>query len=219
MKTKTLPMIYGDYRLPRAARLVGLPPARVRRLFAGRRPLFPPDQPRSEDGRQYIDFPELIAAFVAGHLAEAGVPLPVLRRLTDRLRAATGAKHPYAHERLKTDGPDLFLAGATDADRDALAAALVKRKLYAKVLKPAFDRIEYDPGTKLALSWMIADRVMIDPRRRYGRPIVLPAYMQTDMLAAEYRVEGGNAQRVARWHEISVEEVLAAVAFERRVAP
>jgi uncharacterized protein (DUF433 family) len=58
---------------------------------------------------------------------------------------------------------------------------------------------------------------MLDPLRNFGEPIVTKEGVPTRVLARSYQAEHSMA-RVAKWYDVDVESVRAAVEFERRLA-
>lgn len=213
----------GMYDFREAARLTRLDPRQLRRWFvpgsgAGRGPVLKPDY-KPVDGDHAISFLDLIDVFVFGQLRTHGVSLPTLRKVYQRLQRSLGQKHPFAHDRLASDGPDLLLAAADEADREALAEILNRRRVFPDVLAPFLKQLDYDPDTHLARAWRVADGVVINPAIALGRPIVDGAYVKTEVLAAAYDANGQDADHVARWYNVNPEDVATAVRFEAGLTP
>jgi len=59
--------------------------------------------------------------------------------------------------------------------------------------------------------------IVVDPARSFGRPIVQKVDVPTDVLAKAVRVEE-SLSLVAKWYDIPIEAVRAAVEFEERLA-
>jgi len=60
-------------------------------------------------------------------------------------------------------------------------------------------------------------RIVIDPARSFGQPVVEKEGVPTSVLARSYKAEQ-SLKRVARWYDVDVRSVRAAVEFERRLA-
>jgi uncharacterized protein (DUF433 family) len=135
-----------------------------------------------------------------------------------RLQRELGQKHPFAHDRLASDGPDLLLGAADEADRSALAEVLSRGRVFPDVVAPFLKQLDYDPETHLARAWRVADGVVINPAIALGRPIVAGAYVKTEVLAAAYHANGRDADHVARWYNVTPADVLTAVRFESDLA-
>jgi uncharacterized protein (DUF433 family) len=60
-------------------------------------------------------------------------------------------------------------------------------------------------------------RVVLDPERSFGRPIITPESVPTAILARAFQAEG-SIDSVARWYEVDPRSVLDAVEFEKKLA-
>lgn len=213
----------GLYDLKEAARLTGLNAKRVRRWFvpppseADRKPVLQSDYPQV-GGETAISFLDLIDVFVFGQLRTHGVPLPTLRKVYVRLQKDLRGKHPFAHQRLATDGREVFLRGADSEGREELIEVLTRQRVFPEIIEPFLKRLDYDPASHLARLWRIADGVMLNPSLALGKPIVEGAYVKTEVLAAAYHANKKDADAVSRWYNVSPQDVLTAVRFEAGLA-
>jgi len=62
-----------------------------------------------------------------------------------------------------------------------------------------------------------SNRVILDPQRSFGEPIVADEGIPTDILASAYVAEG-SVDAVARWYEVDPAAVEDAVEFEFSLA-
>lgn len=221
MKTPQLGL--GLYDLKEAARLTGLSPRRVRRWFVpppsevDRRPVLKADYP-PVGGETAISFLDLIDVFVFGQLRTHGVPLPTLRRVYQRLQRDLKQKHPFAHTRLATDGYEVFLRGENADGQAELTEVLTRQRVFPEIIAPFLKRLDYDPVTHLAKLWRIADGVLVNPGIALGKPVVDGVFVKTELLAAAYRANNKDADAVARWYNVSPDDVMTAVRFEAGLA-
>jgi uncharacterized protein (DUF433 family) len=212
----------GIYDLREGARLTRLDAKRVRRWFvpppseANRRPILTADY--KVKGDTAISFLDLIDLFVFGNLRQNGVPLQTLRKVYARLQRDTGQKHPFALNRLATDGAEVFLRVADADGRDQLVEILTKQMVFPEIIEPFLKQLDYDPDTHLARRWRIADGVLLNPALSLGKPVVDGVFVKTDVLADAYRANDKDADAVARWYNVSPEDVLTAVRFEASLA-
>lgn len=213
----------GVYSFSEAARLTGLKPRRVREWFVGRKsdrdrlPVFRPDF--DPIGTAYaISFLDLVDVYVAGHLREFGVSMPTVRKVHDRLRADFGTGHPFARKELLTDGQAVFVRGADAAGEEEIYDALTKQKAFPQLILPFLKQIDYSRISSLAQRWHIDDGVVVDPGKSFGRPVLDRLFIPTYLVAAEYRANGRNADRVAGWYGLTPDEVMTAVRFEAGIA-
>lgn len=207
----------GVYSFPEAAALTQLPTKRVRGWFADaggggnpRRGVF-----RSDYGREgAISFLDLIEVLVAGNLREQGVSLQAIRKVHNILGAELGTGHPFSHEMLFTDGQRVFLSKAKDAREEQMIEILSRQHVFPRVLLPYLKQVSYDDATQLARLWAPFEGIVIDPARRFGKPIVASCGIAVRILVSAYRANGRDAERVAAWYGITTEEVLSAVGYE-----
>jgi hypothetical protein len=187
METKILGK--GVYDLTEAARLTGLPRARVKDWFQvrdarpGAGPVFRSDY-EAINGDLAISFLDLVELFIAGQLREHGVSLPCIRRIHSHLGAEWKTRHPFSRSELRSEGKRLFACELDEHERGAVDAVQTRQKVFDTVLLPFLKRISYDQATHLARKWSIAPHVVIDPAIGFGKPIIEAAGIATIVLAA-----------------------------------
>lgn len=220
---KTSQFGLGLYDLREGARLTRLNPSRVRRWFvppksgANRRPILQSDYPRVGDDTA-ISFLDLVDMFVFGNLREHGVPLQALRKVYKRLQSDLKEKHPFAHHRLATDGREVFLRVADGEGKDRLVEVLTKQMVFPEIIEPFLKQLVYDPNTHLAKVWRIADGVLLNPDLSLGKPVVDGVFVKTEVLADAYHANDQGADAVARWYNVTPDDVRTAVRFEADLA-
>jgi uncharacterized protein (DUF433 family) len=214
---------FGLYDLREAARYTRLHPARVWRWFVPR----PSEQHRKPvlasdyepvDGDHAISFLDLVDVFVFGQLRTHGVRLQTLRKVYHRLQKDLNQKHPFAHSRLATDGREVFLRVADKEGHDELIEVLTRQKVFPQIIQPFLKQLDYDPTSRLARLWRIAEGVVLNPALSLGKPLVERAGVKTEVLADAYAANRRDAERVAWWYNVAVADVLAAVRFEESLA-
>lgn len=162
-----------------------------------------------------LSFLDLIDALVIGQLRDTGVSLQYLRKVYQPLVEELRTDHPFARKNVFTDKKSVFLHVADEMGEDSLKEMLTRQQSFAPVLMPYLERIEWDPATLLAARWHVYEGVIVDPQRRYGKPIVADSGVPTAILAASYDANNQDAEVVADWYGTSVDEVVRAVEFER----
>lgn len=87
-----------------------------------------------------------------------------------------------------------------------------------EVLAPYLRYLDYEPDTA-ARYWPLGKErsVVLDPQRSFGAPIVRRG-VPTSALAAAVRAEAGDVDKVARFYDVTRQEVSDAVEFEQRLA-
>lgn len=209
----------GVYSLTEAAKLTHLRPSRVRAWF---RPLenragvgvFQSDYPSVGDDRA-ISFLDLIEVYIAGRLREADPPVSLqhIRKVHKKLSIDTGKPHPFCEREIYHSKGTIFTRPLNDTSGPVIEP-LTSQTYINSVIMPFLEKIEYDHITNLARLWHIAEGVVVDPSRSFGKPIVSEVGIATRVLSASYEANGRDAARVAEWYEIKPEHVIAAVRFE-----
>jgi uncharacterized protein (DUF433 family) len=215
----------GVYTLSEAAKLTGVSHHRLRAWFRGqgetgngsRKPVFRGDYPPV--GRDYaLSFLDLVEGCVAGHLREHGVSTRTLRKVHCRLQAELQTDHPFARKELLTDGKQLLLRDMDGRGHEELVEALARQKVFPRIILPFLRRLDYDLVTLHARRWRLTDEVVLDPAICFGQPIIQAAGKPTAILAAAWKANKEDARLVAGWYGVEVNDVLAAVSFENRMA-
>ena len=233
--TVTIALGTGIYPRSDAARLLGITPARLRRWVSGytytrrastetartRRRLLPlvyPELP-SIDGNIALSFFELMELRVVKALVDRDISLRHIRRAAEIATERFDTRHPFASQRVFTDGRDIF----SSVTEDVHAPNVVKwrtAEIDQVVAGPIFDQflseIEFDAATSLALRWWPKGRevpIVLDPAIRFGAPIIVGTGVRTSTIARLARA--GSVRDAAIAYEIDVAQAAAAVAFEQ----
>lgn len=208
----------GTYGIPEASRLARVHPRTASRWMRGsgstkRGRIFRPDLP-VVGNRHALSFLDLIDLLVVGRFREEGVSFQSVRRVYDRLSATLNTTHPFGHSRLLTDGRTIFTETLDQLGDEHLEEVLSGQKAMPDVLRPYLKQIVYSPDTNKAARWNIADGIVIDPDRAFGKPIVAEEGTTTFVLAHAYWANDRNVDLVSDLYDVSTEAVIRAVEFE-----
>lgn len=205
----------GVYALPEAAGLAGVKTQTARNWFLDKdqRQFLRPDPP-SIRGRHAISFLDLIDLLVVGRFRSAGLSLQSLRKFYARFGDHLNTKHAFSHRSLATDGFTIFWEIKDDLGDQHLEEVLTGQKAFTELLDPFLQRVHFNEATNIADRWGIAEGVVIDPQRNFGKPISLQCGTGTFVLASAYHANRKNADLVADLYATTPQAVLAAVAFE-----
>ncbi len=210
----------GIYSYSEAAALIGVSVQRVRAWFlgwpGGEAPVFRSSFADGSAGPRLIGFLNLVESLVASQLREHGVSLHTVRKAHRDLAALLENAHPFAHHGLLTDGKSVFVRVASEAGDTHVVQALTRQHIFEKVILPFLHQIEYSGADRLAALWRVSEGVVIDPRRRFGKPIVDQCGISTSVLFASYQANQKNRDLVADWFGVDPQDVEVAVAFETR---
>jgi uncharacterized protein (DUF433 family) len=218
----------GLYTAAEASRLIGIPPARLRRWLrgytyrlgdtvAGAEPVWRRQVP-DIDGAIGLGFLDLMEARFVDAFRRANVPWPVIRRCAERARELVGADHPFSSQRFRTGGHTIFAEVANQAGEAHLLDLARNQMAFGRIIGPGlYAGIEFSSRLLPARWWPLGldVPVVIDPARAFGQPIVSGTSIPTKTLADAVAAEGSIAP-VARLFEIEPRSVRAALRFEQR---
>lgn len=184
---------------------------------------------RDEVVQRYFDaeektltFNELIELHFVRIFRDAGVRLSVIRRCHERAAKKFHSERPFLVKGFKTDGKTIFLDALREDGEATLEDLDGGQFVFRDVLAPFFKKLEYkvevDGTATVGRFWPLekAGRVVLDPHRKFGKPIIDEFAMPTSVIydAVHAGKNGQEPEVVARWLKISIEAVWAAVRFE-----
>lgn len=219
----------GIYSIPEAARISHVPASYIRRWLWGYRyevegrshragPLWVPQLPDIEDSRA-LTFKDLIEIQFVYRFRQQGISLQTIRKTIGLATELLDKTFPLSSVRFKTDGKEIFAQVIDDpAERGSVFDLKTGQYLLDFVLDYLYDALEYSEFDELIRWWPLGKdrRVIIDPKRSFGRPIV-PEGVQTRILASSFRARE-DVRAVADWFEVSESSVSDALEFERSLA-
>ncbi len=222
----------GAYGVSEAARFARVNTQTARRWIRGYgpdkyAPVLEPDLP-PVGNRYALSFLDLVDLLVVGRFREQGHSLQSIRRSYAWLSKKLGTRHPFAHNRLLTDGSDIFLemfaevwseeslTGGSDdhSEEHQLIEVGSGQQAIPELLRPYLRQIDYAQDTLEAKRWRIAEGVVLDPAQSFGKPTLAHVGTTTFVLASAYWANGENATLVAELFDVSSDAVHHAVAFE-----
>jgi uncharacterized protein (DUF433 family)/DNA-binding transcriptional MerR regulator len=206
----------GLYSISQAARLLKTHPQRVRRWIEPEEGLIPRI---FEPEERTISFLELMELHFVKMFREAGVSLQTIRKAAKTAARMFGTRYPFAVHRFDTDGRTIFATLLDAEQRTSLMEDLRHGQyVFDTIVRPFFKKIEY--GTDNAVRFWPRDpdgRVVLDPKRCFGKPIDAPTGVPTTSLFHAIKA-GEDVVTVASWFRVPEAAVTAAVAFEESLA-
>lgn len=221
----------GVYTVPEAARLTGVPARRIKRWLTGYTfkdkeggpHTSPPLWKRQIDSPDSValSFRDLLEIRFVDAFRRHGVQWIAIRTAAQRAAEIIHDSHPFSTKRFKTDGRSIF-AEILQATGEESLLDLVKSQYELKqIVDPfLFEGLEFSElGIEPVRWWPLGRerRVVIDPERSFGQPVVDPESVPTAVLARAFRAEG-SVEAVARWFKVAEEAVEDAVEFETKLA-
>ena len=216
----------GLYTIPEAARLVGVHPQRIRRWVQGYRyrrrdgveaasePLWHADFPTT-DTTTGLSFLDMMEVRMVNAFRGYGVSWTIIREAAFFACELFHDNHPFTMRRFQTDGNRIFgeaIEGMGERVLDMNRRQWVSKPIVQQSL---FEGIEFDDGQ--ASRWFPTSnrKIVIDPARSFGRPVLTDYGISTEVLFAAFKVEGSVGE-VSKWYDVPKPEIRAAIGFEQK---
>ncbi len=205
----------GLYSMAEAARLLRIRPSTLREWVSQASPLVPRRLPADERALTFVELMEL--HFIKMFRSE-GVPMQTIRKASAAAAAKFSSNYPFSVKRFDTDGRTIF-ATMIREEEDLIVVEDLRRGQYVfdEIVKPFFRKLEFSGTQEVARFWPREKkgRVVLDPERKFGKPIDAESGIPTKALYEAVCAGGGQAPRdVAKWFGVPIQAVQAAVAFE-----
>lgn len=210
------------YSVAEAAGLLGLRPDRARAWLDGYQRqgvTYEPVVREHHTGDDIVAWGEFVELGYLREYRRSGVPLQRLRPVIDDLRREFGTPYPLATARPFVVDKELVLEIQERNDLPATIAIVVRSGqeiLLADGANRFFRKVEFDPRDRDAsrvLPLGTVSPVYIDPRVRFGRPVV--SGVATERLWELFDA-GETVEEIARGYDLSDTDVGAAIAYEEQ---
>jgi uncharacterized protein (DUF433 family) len=221
----------GIYSLSDAQRLTGVPTRRIRRWTTGydftkggvlrhSTPVIANDL-SAELGVPALDFVDLLEVRFLNAFREYGVSMKAIRIASMRAKELLGLTHPFSSQRFSTDRHTVLAEFVTETG-DEVLLDLVRSQYELERLVARFlvGEVEFDDAGR-PTRWRPlpnSRRIVIDPRRAFGAPILDEAGIPTLVLARAVQVEE-SLEVVAKLFGVEPAAVEDAYRYEASRAP
>ena len=150
-----------------------------------------------------LTFDDLISLEMVRRLRAVGLSLQRIRRAeADLRRLLPGVSRPFARRLFFTDGRDIW------AEIEDTTQELVGSRQGHLVIRDAIGtfakEIRYDAEDR-AVAWDVSDHVEINPRVRFGDPVVRGTRITVETVMRNLDV--GSPTQVADWYGLTEEQV------------
>jgi len=219
---------HGVYSMADAERLTGVPARNLRRwargytyVYRGAERHSPPIIGTGLEQRELdpiLEFRDIIEVRFLTAFRKAGVSWNVIRRVASRVHEVIEHTHPFATRVFRTDGRTILLELISEDQIDHRLVDLLRDQYEWDRLVQAHlvaERVEFSDAQEPIRWWPLGSdrRVVVDPARAFGAPIVSREGVQTYLLAKAVGIEG-DAALVASWYNVEPDAVQDAIAFE-----
>lgn len=216
MQTNIQVLGLGIYSSGEAARLIGAKRSEVVNWALGasdRSPLWRSQYADLIHSRE-IGFADLVELRVVKAMRNAGLSLQSIRFAIDTARERFGIERPLSTARFKIDGHEILLDLEEEEGLVSLSKRRAGQKVFRVIVQQSLSDLEFDDERPSRWLPKNARRIVIDPARLFGQPILEDYGVSTRVLKEDYD-HFGNLGYVAKAHDLPESQVRAGVNFER----
>ncbi|MGH7146037.1 MAG: DUF433 domain-containing protein [Planctomycetota bacterium] len=219
----------GAYTVSQAAKLISVSYQRLRRWFQGYSYVHKRKRVNAlsvwrgdwagtkQEG--LLTFRDMIEARFIIELRARGISWKSIRVAADQAREALGTNHPFSSQKIGTLDKRIFARVPDPKGGESLFDLVTKCYALDGILNKYIRDLEYSEADEVIRWYPLHDRnkVVLDPKRQFGQPIVAKEGVQTAVLYAAYQAEN-SVERVAAWYDVSRASVQSAIDFEESIA-
>ncbi len=209
----------GLYSISDAARIIGAKPALIRRWAHSSEGLIPRELGAGEG---LLTFAELMELHFIKMFRDEGVSLDMIRIASRKAAARYHSDCPFSVKRFDTDGIAIFATLQQESTGKEMLEDIARGQyVFEKIMRPFFRKLEYGKGFDLVRFWPLSKtgRIVLDPARKFGKPIDAETGVPTHVIANALKAGGGQSPAVvARWLGVPLAAVKKAAEFERSLA-
>jgi len=212
----------GIYTVSEAALLTGVSSRAIRGWLWGYRgksakyqaPLWAPQIPIVDDVKA-LGFRDLIEIKFVDHFRKRGMSLQYIRKVIDHATGLLSASYPLSSVKFKGLGKEIFAEVLEGTPEKKVVFDLYTGQILLSFMwDHLYDALEYSEFDELARWYPLGKdrRVVVDPRRSFGRPIT-PEGVPTEVLSAALKTEKTIAN-VVYWFKVDPKSVTDADEYE-----
>lgn len=217
----------GIYTLPQASRLLRVPTP-VLRYWIGERK---DKNVESIIVRQFateriLTFAELMELHFIKLFRDEDVSFQAIRRAAKKASDKYHSNYPFTYRRFDTDGKSIFATCKNEeTDKEIVEDLQHGQLVFKQIIRPFFKRLDYLSTNDAGRYWPLrtssrnSGRIVLDPERRFGQPLDSETGVSTEAIRQAVTAgDGQDVKTVARWLDIPVEAVEAAMKFEKSLS-
>lgn len=217
---------HGVYSIREAYRLTRVPPKRIRRWTQGYSFAYRGETRWSEgivaahskavDGSPILTFADLLEVRFLEAFRNHGVSWRAIRIASERAQQMMEHEHPFSTKKFRTDGRTIMAAFVGETDDPILIDLVQNQYEFNTIITPLlYAGIEFGPDDEPDRWHPVAasSRIVIDPARSFGNPIVKKEGVPTRVLA-DSAIAEDSIELAAAYYRVDPISVAEAVEFE-----
>ena len=169
-----------------------------------------------------LTFAELMELHFIKMFRDEDVSLQAIRKAANEAAKKFHTDYPFTVKRFDTDGRSIFATlKSKETDCELVEELRHGQLVFKTLIKAFFKKLDYHGTAEIERFWPMqkSGRVVLDPSRKFGKPIDFETGISTDVLFNAVNAGGGqDEQVVAQWFDVPLEAVKAAVRYERTLA-
>lgn len=163
-----------------------------------------------------LTFLDLVQLRLVQGFRGAGVPLQKIRTAGVTAADVFRTSHPFASERFKTDGRDIFAEVVVDAtDVGLLNLSAAGQRTFPEHVERSLRELTFATETRLARRWHAAGvggGIIVDPGIAFGRPVVEGTGVPTSVIWEQSHTE--SEASLAQWFRLEEKQIRDALRYE-----
>ena len=163
-----------------------------------------------------LSFRDLLEIRAIDAFLHAGVSWKTLRRAEQRGRQLLSTSHPFSTNRIRTDGRELFAEIPEEEQEPALLDLICSQRVFRSFISPYLKNLLFSEEGVPIMWWPYqgSRRIVIDPQRSFGQPIVCKEGVPTRILSSALSTLN-SISKVAHWYGVETISVEAALGYEK----
>jgi len=170
-------------------------------------------------GATALSFLDLTELLFIRHFIERGISIQKIRKAAAVASTLLNSSHPFAIQKMFTDGKSVFARLAQKESDTALLDLVNEQFQLEKIVEPTLLCIDFDAHDRAERWWPLGKNggVVLDPSRNMGQPILSKYNVRTELIRNLHMAGHGIAE-IVDWYELDKAVVEAAIDFENKLA-
>jgi uncharacterized protein (DUF433 family) len=170
------------------------------------------------NAKKILSFLDLIEILFIDSFERYGFSLQNIRKAADGAAKLLNTAHPFAKKCFFTDGKTILLKIAEKDNIPELLDLLKKQyQMEPIVSQSLIESLDFDKYDLAEKWWPLGkkSRIVIDPKRNFGKPIINDKNIRIDTIYDLYR-RNKNIVEIAEWYELDKKTINEAIQFYER---